>query len=286
MNDSSVSSIGVNQLKNSQPYILYYVKKNNNIINECETYEIKRKDSIYEEGDLHCKRKESHNFSSEGELTGNHQRKLSIDSKENLSNNLSRKSSAIAQKNDIDVIFSGLEKLTVDNHRKRKNSKEGSVDALKNQNLPSLINKEQAVYNLEIQNIFEVESKPIKEEENKDVKLIPISTNVEQTPKLSYFSKQHKIKKMNRFKAHFNSTFKKISLQKKNFNESLSPNTSLDKNFNDLIEDYEQSFGKTLKRKDSYDLDYDKGRSRKTRIKKPKKILNFQKIAEQKTINY
>lgn len=285
MNDSSVSSIGINQLKGSQPYILFYIKRIKDDIRAHVQINRKRKDSFYEEGDLHCKRKESKTFSVDSDMNGKAYRKISIDSRESMSKLASHKSTINENSNEIDRIFSSITHQKQPNGTSRKYSKDDQTPQIQVSALPTMITKPEGLVKLEMSTpAIRVSIPPVPEIITDTVTLVPVMTVTpdDVKPKLSTFSKQFRINKMNKLNTYYNPPVSKQTLAKKNLNESPSPTVSVDKNFNELVQGFEETFGFIPKRKDSYDADYDKGKLRKIRVKKAKQVYDFQRIADKK----
>lgn len=288
MNDSSVSSIGINNLKSSQPYILYYIKQVKVDIYEEIPSMRKRKDSTYEEGDLHCKRKESRSYSIDIEPNTKNTRRMSIDSRESLSKIANHKSGVSDKSNDIDAIFSNAKVPRVIITNVRKNSKE-EQPLQQNIDLPTLVNKPEAMNHFEMNHRpVTVSLPPAMDDDGETVTLLPvvISNATDLTPRLSCFSKQLRFKRIRQKSVPPQTMVPEALLEKRNYNESPSPSPSINSNLADLIEDYDDTFGTVVKQKDLYDVDYDKGKMRKNRTKKAKVVLNFQKIADSKNINH
>lgn len=284
MNDSSVSSIGINQLKSSQPYILFYIKKIKEHVDELLIVERKRKDSAYEEGDLHCKRKESRSYSIDSEPNTKLIRKMSVDSRESMSKFTNHKSMMSDNANEIDHIFSTVVLTKAQNGPMRKYSKDLPMLQNKETALPTIIDKSEVLKELEMTKaIKDVLQTTCNVEKTKPVILMPVLVSETNTmPQLSVFSKQFRINKLNKFGRYYNPPITKPVLTKKNFNESRSPTPSAEQNFGELIEDFDRDFGFVPKRKDSYDAEYDKGKTRKLRTRKTKKFLDFQKVIDLK----
>lgn len=297
MDDSSVSSVGVNRVRKSHPYILFYIKKTEEeeaVQQEIEESMVNsRKQSGYEEGNITCHRKRSYSQSMENDIKMFNKRRKSSDMV--VMGEIKRNKKLSDQ---IDDIFSKVEK--------RRNS-EDLMSRMSDMHKESVIDKADAnpmLYkkreDLDLMELVPDKEPPVlklkmeideesngmeieKVEEDVEFKKVEYEPVVVPAPPLRQplYSKLNRLSRMRNLqllsrKKLITKPKPVVSLLQQKKQQELPPDLT------EQIENYTAHFGNEIKEKDKYDLEYDQGKQRKKRKRKKKRKLNFQKQSEKK----